>query len=111
MSDRYRIKRRLGRGGMAEVFLAEFAGAEGFTKPVALKRVLPHLASDERISKMFLAEAMIARHLHHQNVVEVLDVGRSSEGLFLAMELVDGWDLGRVQAAAAAAKTALPGPL
>lgn len=93
MTDRYRVTRKLATGGMAEVFLGTSTGSEGFEKPVAIKRMLPHLAQDERILKMFLAEAQVARHLQHQNIVSVIDVGRGPEGAFLVMEAVNGWDL------------------
>jgi serine/threonine-protein kinase len=79
---------------MAELFLGVARGAEGFEKPVAIKRVLPHLARDPTIAQMFLAEARLATHLQHQNIASVYDVGSGPEGLFLVMELVNGWDLG-----------------
>ncbi len=93
MSERYRLKRLFAQGGMAEVYLGVSVGAEGFEKPVAIKRMLPHLAKDPRVAQMFLAEAKLAKFLSHQNVVQVLDVGKSDDGLYLVMELVDGWDL------------------
>ncbi len=101
MSDRYVLKRLLATGGMAEVYLGASRGEEGFEKPVALKRILPHLARDERFARMFLSEARLATHLHHQNVVSVLDVGRSADGLFIVMELINGWDVSEVLEAAA----------
>src|SRR5687768_10207877 len=103
MSDRYRLERLFARGGMAEVYLGTAVGAEGFEKPVAIKRILPHLASDERIARMFLSEVKLATVLHHQNIVSTFDVGRGPDGLFIVMELVDGWDLGALLEAAMAA--------
>lgn len=111
MDGRYRFVQRLGGGGMAEVYLAYAVGAEGFEKPVAIKRMLPHLARDAQVGKMFIAEAKVATHLHHQNIVEVFDVGRANDGLFLVMELVDGWDLGIVLDASDPQRPALPEPL
>ncbi len=96
MAERYRLNHRVATGGMAEVYLGVAQGAEGFEKPVAVKRVHPHLANDPQIARMFLAEARVARHLHHQNIVEVLDVGKSPDGLYLVMELVDGWSLAEI---------------
>jgi serine/threonine-protein kinase len=93
-SSRYRLVRPLASGGMAELFLGVARGAEGFEKPVAIKRMLPHLAREPAIAQMFLAEARLATHLHHQNIASVYDVGSGSDGLFLVMELVNGWDLG-----------------
>ncbi|WNG31969.1 protein kinase [Cystobacter fuscus] len=78
---------------MAELFLGKTRGAGGFEKPVAIKRMLPHLARDPTLARMFLAEARLATHLQHQNIASVYDVGSSAEGLFLVMELVEGWDL------------------
>lgn len=92
--SRYRLVRPLATGGMAELFLGVVRGAEGFEKSVAIKRMLPHLARDPALAKMFLAEAKLATHLHHQNIASVYDVGSGPEGLFLVMELVNGWDLG-----------------
>jgi serine/threonine-protein kinase len=79
---------------MAELFLGISRGAEGFEKPVAIKRILRYLAKDESIAAMFLSEAKLATHLNHQNLVSVYDVGSDSDGLFLVMEVVNGWDLG-----------------
>jgi len=101
MSERYQLKRRLGQGGMGEVFLASSQGEAGFSKPVVIKRMLPQLALDEGLARMFLAEAQLATHFHHQNIVEVFDVGRGPQGLFIAMELVDGWELSAVSEAMA----------
>nr|WP_281404516.1 serine/threonine-protein kinase [Pyxidicoccus fallax] len=87
-------------GGMAELFLG-VARAEGFERTVAIKRVLPQLAQEPDIARMFLAEARLAMLLQHQNIATVYDVGQDASGLFLVMELVDGWDLGVLLRAAA----------
>lgn len=94
MNERYRLVRPLASGGMAELFLGVARGAEGFERTVAIKRILPHLAQEPDIARMFLAEARLATQLQHQNIATVFDVGESPSGLFLVMELVDGWDLG-----------------
>jgi serine/threonine-protein kinase len=111
MGERYRLIRLFTRGGMAEVYLGLAAGAEGFEKPVAIKRILPHLAKDERIARMFLSEAKLATFLNHQNIVQVFDVGRGPDGLFIVMELVNGWDLGTVIDQAVRQGSILPPPL
>src|SRR5215831_11611313 len=111
MGERYRLLRLFARGGMAEVYLGVAAGAEGFEKPVAIKRILPHLAQDEQIARMFLSEAKLATFLSHQNIVQVFDVGRGPDGLFIVMELVNGWDLGTVIDQAAREGTTLSPPL
>ncbi|MFZ5472050.1 MAG: protein kinase domain-containing protein [Myxococcota bacterium] len=96
MSERYRLTRQVASGGMAEVYLGVATGEEGFEKPVAIKRILPQLAKDSAVARMFLGEVRAATHLHHQNIVQVLDVGKSPDGLYIVMELVDGWDLADV---------------
>ena len=93
MHERYRLVRPLATGGMAELFLG-VARTEGFERTVAIKRVLPQLAQEPDISRMFLAEARLSMQLQHQNIATVYDVGHGPSGLFLVMELVDGWDLG-----------------
>jgi serine/threonine protein kinase len=94
MSGKYRLDTRLGGGGMAEVFLGSQLGAEGFSRRVAIKRVLPGYSDNPAFAQMFVAEAQISSRLQHPNVVSVLDFDRDAEGrLFLVMELVDGRDL------------------
>jgi serine/threonine-protein kinase len=79
---------------MAEVFLASMVGAEGFSRKVAIKRVLPGFSDNEAFAKMFVAEAQISSQLVHPNIVSVLDFDRDAENrLFLVMELVEGKDL------------------
>jgi tRNA A-37 threonylcarbamoyl transferase component Bud32 len=91
MSARYRLRRRLGRGGMAEVFEAVAIGERGFARTVALKRMLPEIGRIHDDS--FLDEARIASHLHHANIVSVLDYGIADGLPFQVLELVDGVDL------------------
>ena len=94
MSGKYRLDTRLGGGGMAEVFLGSMLGAEGFSKRVAIKRVLPGFSDNPAFAQMFVAEAQISSRLQHPNIVSVLDFDRDAEGrVFLVMELVDGRDL------------------
>ncbi len=91
---KYRLDTRLGGGGMAEVFIASIQGAEGFSRRVAIKRVLPGYSENPQFSQMFVAEAQISSRMQHPNIVSVLDFDRDHEGrLFLVMELVDGKDL------------------
>ncbi len=91
---KYQYDRRLGGGGMAEVFLGTTIGAEGFQRPVAIKRVLPSFSQDQHFATMFVNEARISAMLRHPNIVQVLDFDRDPEGrLFLVMELVEGKDL------------------
>ena len=79
---------------MAEVFVGSTVGAEGFSRKVAIKRVLPGYSDNDAFSKMFVSEAQITSQLQHPNIVSVLDFDRDPENrLFLVMELVEGKDL------------------
>ena len=94
ISEKYRLETRLGGGGMAEVFLGSTVGAEGFSRPVAIKRVLPGYSDNPAFAQMFVSEAQISARLVHPNIVSVLDFDRDAENrLFLVMELVEGCDL------------------
>jgi serine/threonine-protein kinase PpkA len=86
----YHIKRQLGRGGMASVYLAI---QESFGRDVALKILAPHHGPDSEFSQRFLREARIISQLVHPNIVTVYDVG-VYEGLnYLSMEYIHGQDL------------------
>jgi serine/threonine-protein kinase len=93
----YELHDKIAVGGMAEVFRGAMRGAAGFERPVAIKRILPHLSSDPDFVKMFVDEAKIAVRLTHPNVVRILDLGRVGEDYYIAMELVDGRDMRAVQ--------------
>jgi len=93
--DRYDVLFELGRGGMAAVFAARRSGPSGFGKLVALKLLLPHLASDQRFRELFLNEARLAAQLEHPNVVTVFDLAEHQGLPMLVMELVRGQSLRR----------------
>src|SRR5262245_65818717 len=79
---------------MAEVFIGSTVGAEGFSRKVAIKRILPGFSENPAFAQMFVAEAQISSQLQHPNIVSVLDFDRDTDGrLFLVMELVEGIDL------------------
>src|SRR5579871_6723265 len=97
----FEIVRRLGAGGMAEVFLAKKQGAEGTYKVLVLKRILPTYGSSRRFRAMFIEEARLAARLNHPNVVQVYEFQDfGDDGLLLAMEYVEGCDLGHLMGAA-----------
>ncbi|MCA9635542.1 MAG: protein kinase, partial [Myxococcales bacterium] len=95
----YELLRRLGSGGMAEVWMARRVAAEGITKSVALK-LLTSRAGDERYRRMFIDEARLSMLLNHSNIVQVFDVGVDQGIYFLAMEWVDGLNLAQLRAVA-----------
>ena len=99
----FEIVRRLGMGGMAEVFLAKKRGAEGTFKIVVVKRILPGFTTSRRFRSMFIDEAQLATRLNHPNVVQVYEFSNEGdEGHILAMEYVEGCDLGNLMSAAKA---------
>jgi serine/threonine protein kinase len=105
---RYRVLKKIAQGGMAEIFLAVQVGAEGFQKPVVLKRILPALAADPSFVRMLVDEAHIASTLNHSNLVQVLDLGKSGDQYFLVLEFVDGWSLEHVRQRASKARLKFP---
>lgn len=94
---KYTLIRKLRASGMAEVWLARQHGTEGFAKDVVIKRILPHLAEDEKLVTMFLDEARIAANLNHPNVVQIFDLGNDGRNYFIAMEYIRGHDLEQIQ--------------
>lgn len=81
---------KLAAGGMAEVYRAVQQGYGGFEKTVAVKRILPHYASDEEFKNMFVLEANLSGMFVHSNIVQVYSNGESDGYLYLVMEFVDG---------------------
>ncbi len=92
---------------MAEVYEARRPGPRGFAKRVALKRILPQLAMDQRLVRMFCAEARVHAALTHPNLVSVLDFGEAGGELYLVLEYVDGVALSEVLRAVVARKRAI----
>ena len=89
----YRIERRVGRGGMGVVYLAEH---QTLRRRAALKIIVPELAESTDFRDRFLREARIAAGLEHPNVVTVYDAGEVDGLLYLAMQYVPGHDLSQV---------------
>jgi serine/threonine-protein kinase len=80
---------------MAELFLAQ---APPRSELVVIKRILPYLTEEPEFVQMFLDEARIAAQLHHPNIVQVFELGKIGESIFIAMEYVEGADLRRILA-------------
>ncbi|MEI8259222.1 MAG: serine/threonine-protein kinase [Deltaproteobacteria bacterium] len=97
----YRLVRRLGSGGMAEVFLAVAYGASGFEKLVAIKTLLPELQGDATFEQLLIDEARVAARLSHRNLVQVHELGSAGGQYFVRMDYVDGVDLARALGAGA----------
>jgi serine/threonine-protein kinase len=90
---RYVLFDRIGRGGMADIYLARGTTQMGASRRVVVKLVLPHLASDPGFAAMLISEARLAARLSHRNVVQTFDLGREASRLYIAMEYVEGYDL------------------
>jgi len=105
----FEVIRRLGAGGMAEVFLAKRRGAEGTYKLLVVKRILPQFGSSRRFRTMFAEEAQLATRLNHPNIVQVYEFQDYGEdGQLLSMEYVEGPDLRKVMRAARGNQKKIP---
>src|SRR5262245_65546617 len=87
---RYRVLRRLGRGGMADVYLAE---DEELGRRVAIKILNDRHATDEQFVERFRREAKNAAGLSHPNIVSIYDRGEAEGTYYIAMEYLDGRSL------------------
>jgi tRNA A-37 threonylcarbamoyl transferase component Bud32 len=86
----FRLLRRLGRGAMAEVYLAEQGSLH---RQIAIKVLKARLATDEKYVRRFQHEAQAAAKLVHANIVQIYDVGRADGIDFIAQEYVQGQNL------------------
>jgi tRNA A-37 threonylcarbamoyl transferase component Bud32 len=87
LQERYRLVRPIARGGMAEVWEGH---DDVLARPVAVKLLHPHLASDATLRERFRREAVLAARLSHRNVVATFDTGEDDGIPFIVMELVPG---------------------
>jgi serine/threonine protein kinase len=90
---KYLLLERIAVGGMAEVYAAKAFGVEGFERIVAIKKILPTLGEDPEFVSMFVDEARIAVQLSHANIVQVFELGKHDDSLYIAMEYVAGRDV------------------
>jgi serine/threonine-protein kinase len=86
----FRVEKKLGVGGMGEVFAATQVAMD---RQVALKILPPALTNDEKTVERFLQEVRMAAKLEHPNIVTAFDAGKASGYYYLAMSIVDGEDL------------------
>jgi serine/threonine protein kinase len=108
MFGRYALFDFIGKGGMAEIYLARQKTELGPARRCVVKQILPELASDPAFSEMLVHEAKLAGRLSHANVVQVFDLGREGERLFIAMEYVEGFDLNDLLRRCSRAKMPFP---
>ena len=87
VNDRYEVQKRIGRGGMADVFLGHDRLLD---RQVAIKMLFPEFAVDPNFVERFRREAQAAANLNHPNIVNVFDWGKHASTYFIAMEYVEG---------------------
>lgn len=105
---RYTVVRRLGSGGMADVYLARAEGEAGFERLVALKVIQDEMVANPKFVSHFLDEARLASQLNHPNIVAITDLGKADDKYVIAMEFVDGSDLERLIHAVASRRDQIP---
>lgn len=93
---KYILLEKIAAGGMAEVYLAKSNGANGLSKFVAVKRILPQYSDNAEFIDMFKEEAKVAINLNHSNVVSIYDFGIEKGQFFLVMEYVEGRNLRQI---------------
>lgn len=96
LDGRYTIFGEIGCGGMATVHYGRLNGIHGFARPVAIKRLHPHLCRDPDFVAMFADEARVSACLAHANIVQTLDVVQTDRELAIVMEYVHGEALSTV---------------
>ena len=90
---RYTLLERVTTGGMAEVYRGMARGAQGFSRLVAIKKILPQYSGSREFQRMFVDEATIAARLNHANIAQVYDFDIHEGTPYIAMEFVEGKDL------------------
>jgi len=90
---RYLLFDKIGEGGMARIFLSRVTGDLGGERLVVVKEILPLLAASADMSRLLVEEAKLCAGLSHKNIVQVTDLGRDHNRLYIAMEYVEGLDL------------------
>jgi serine/threonine protein kinase len=94
--QRYRVIEKIDAGGMAEIYRGEAISLEGFSRTVAIKRILPSMCRDKKFIAMFLDEAKLSMQLQHANIVQIFDIGKADDTYFVVMELIEGVNLRRM---------------
>jgi serine/threonine protein kinase len=93
LGDKYVLLDLIGVGGMAEVYRAKLIGEKGFEKQIVIKKLLPQVARDQEMVRLFIGEARLAALLQHENIAATYDFGEIDGDFFLAMEYLSGIDL------------------
>jgi eukaryotic-like serine/threonine-protein kinase len=105
---KYTLIRKIGTGGMAEVFLARTTMAQGLQKIVVVKKIHSAYARSKQFVTMFYDEAKMGLGLNHPNIIQTFDYGTVGDSYFLAMEWVEGMDLLKLLQEAAKQRHRIP---
>jgi serine/threonine-protein kinase len=105
---RYTLFDHIGKGGMAEIYLARAETELGGSRLAVVKQILFEYADLPEFAEMLTYEAKLAANLNHANVVQVFDLGRADGHLFIAMEYVEGFDLNNLLRRCSKHKVPLP---
>src|SRR5262245_62083107 len=90
---KYSLFDKIGEGGMARIYLGRTKTDLGGERLVVVKQILPILSSSAEFSRLLIDEAKLAARLSQGNIVQVFDLGREEDVLYIAMEYVEGFDL------------------
>jgi eukaryotic-like serine/threonine-protein kinase len=93
----YQLVAEIGRGGMADVYLALAPAVNGASNQVVIKQLRSDVVEDDDFRAMFLDEARLAKTLDHPNIVKTIEVGKDGDACFIVMEFLDGQPLSRVR--------------
>jgi serine/threonine protein kinase len=93
---KYLLLERISAGSMAEVFCAKAFGGEGGERLVAVKRILPDVAEDNAVIRMFIEDAKVGAQLNHAGIAQIFDLGVVDGAYYVAREHVHGRDLGAI---------------
>ena len=99
---------QIGRGGMAEIFLALVQTQLGGSRRLVIKEILPQLSNNPAFADLLVREAKLAVRLTHRNIVQISDLGRESGRIYIAMEYVEGYDLNQLLRQLSKHRIALP---
>src|SRR5262245_26741388 len=95
---KYVLLDRINSGATAAVYRANVRGEAGFERLVAIKRILPHMAGDRDFVDTFVREAKTVARLTHAAICPIYELGKVGESLYMAIEYVQGKDLGTIMA-------------
>jgi serine/threonine protein kinase len=93
---KYILLDRINSGATAAVYRANVRGEAGFERLVAIKRILPHMAGDRDFVDTFVREAKTVARLTHAGICPIYELGKVGESLYMAIEYIQGRDLGHI---------------